>query len=58
MSAQQSSADASSDLSDLRYHMRHSAAHVMAEAVMKVLWPHLIGQDALQPEAVTERLHQ
>ena len=29
----------------------------MAEAVMKVLWPHLIGQDALQPEAVTERLH-
>ena len=30
----------------------------MAVAVMKVLWPHLIGQDALQPEAVTERLHQ
>jgi D-galactarolactone cycloisomerase len=30
----------------------------MAEATMKVLWPHLIGQDALQPESVTERLHQ
>lgn len=36
MSAQQSSADVSSDLSDLRYRMRHSAAHVMAEAVMKL----------------------
>lgn len=30
----------------------------MTEAVMKVLWPHLIGQDATQPEAVTEKLHQ
>ncbi len=36
MSPQQSSADASSDLSDRRYRMRHSAAHVMAEAVMKL----------------------
>jgi D-galactarolactone cycloisomerase len=30
----------------------------MVDAIKKVLWPHLIGQDALQPEAVTERLHQ
>jgi L-alanine-DL-glutamate epimerase-like enolase superfamily enzyme len=30
----------------------------MAEGVMKVLWPHLVGEDALQPEVVTERLHQ
>ena len=36
MSAQQSSSDVSSDLPDLRYRMRHSAAHVMAEAVMKL----------------------
>ena len=36
MSPQQSSDDASSDLSDRRYRMRHSAAHVMAEAVMKL----------------------
>ena len=36
MSAQQVSANADQDLSDLRYRMRHSAAHVMAEAVMKL----------------------
>ena len=30
----------------------------LAEAARKVLTPHLIGEDALQPEAVTERLHQ
>ena len=30
----------------------------MVDAVKKVLWPHLIGEDALQPETVTERLHQ
>ena len=30
----------------------------MVDAVKKVLWPHLIGEDALQPESVTERLHQ
>ena len=30
----------------------------MVEAVKKVLWPHVIGEDALQPEAVSERLHQ
>ena len=36
MSAQQASAIAGPELSDLRYRMRHSAAHVMAEAVMKL----------------------
>ncbi|MDP6823285.1 MAG: threonine--tRNA ligase [Dehalococcoidia bacterium] len=36
MSAQQPGAEASSDLDDLRYRMRHSAAHVMAEAVIKL----------------------
>ena len=36
MSSQQASADASSDLADIRYRMRHSAAHVMAEAVIKL----------------------
>jgi D-galactarolactone cycloisomerase len=30
----------------------------LAEAARRVLTPHLIGQDAAQPEAVTERLHQ
>lgn len=30
----------------------------LAEAARKVLTPHLVGQDASQPEAVTERLHQ
>ena len=30
----------------------------LAEAARKVLTPHLIGQDASQPEAVTEKLHQ
>jgi len=30
----------------------------LADAARKVLTPLLIGQDALQPEAVTERLHQ
>lgn len=30
----------------------------LADAARKVLTPHLIGQDASQPEAVTERLHQ
>jgi D-galactarolactone cycloisomerase len=30
----------------------------LAEAARKVLTPHLIGQDAGQPEAVTEKLHQ
>ena len=32
MSSQQASADA---IADVRYRMRHSAAHVMAEAVIK-----------------------
>ncbi len=36
MSAQQASADASPDLVDIRYRLRHSAAHVMAEAVTKL----------------------
>lgn len=36
MSAQQSGADAGSNLADIRYRMRHSAAHVMAEAVIKL----------------------
>jgi L-alanine-DL-glutamate epimerase-like enolase superfamily enzyme len=30
----------------------------LADAARKVLTPHLIGQDATQPEAVTEKLHQ
>lgn len=30
----------------------------LADAARKVLTPHLIGQDPLQPEAVTEQLHQ
>ena len=36
MSLQQASMNADPDLIDLRYRMRHSAAHVMAEAVVKL----------------------
>ena len=36
MSSQQAPADAGSDIADVRYRMRHSAAHVMAEAVIKL----------------------
>ena len=36
MSAQQATANADPELSDIRYRMRHSAAHVMAEAVIKL----------------------